>query len=73
MEEYFKNKKVVITGHTGFKGSWLSLWMSMLGAEVYGISISIPKNPSHFELLKLNLKASLRYPLSAAAVKKISK
>ena len=60
MEEYFKNKKVVITGHTGFKGSWLSLWMSMLGAEVYGISISIPTNPSHFELLKLNLKSDIR-------------
>ena len=41
MQEYFKNKKVLITGHTGFKGSWLSLWMSMLGAEVYGISISV--------------------------------
>ena len=60
MEEYFNNKKVLITGHTGFKGSWLSLWMSMLGAEVYGISISIPTNPSHFELLKLNLKSDIR-------------
>ena len=60
MEKYFKNKKVVITGHTGFKGSWLSLWMSMLGAEVYGISISVPTNPSHFELLKLNLKSDIR-------------
>ena len=60
MQEYFKNKKVLITGHTGFKGSWLSLWMSMLGAEVYGISISIPTEPSHFELLKLNIKDDIR-------------
>ena len=60
MQEYFKNKKVLITGHTGFKGSWLSLWMSMLGAEVHGISISIPTNPSHFELLNLNIKNDIR-------------
>ena len=60
MQEYFKNKKVLITGHTGFKGSWLSLWMSMLGAEVYGMSISIPTDPSHFELLSLNIKNDIR-------------
>ena len=60
MQEYFKNKKVLITGHTGFKGSWLSLWMSMLGAEVHGISISIPTDPSHFELLSLNIKNDIR-------------
>ena len=60
MQEYFKNKKVLITGHTGFKGSWLSLWMSMLGAKVYGVSISIPTNPSHFELLNLNIKNDIR-------------
>ena len=60
MQEYFKNKKVIITGHTGFKGSWLSLWMSMLGAEVSGISISIPTNPSHFELLNLKIKNDIR-------------
>ena len=34
----FKGKKIVITGHTGFKGSWLSLWLNYLGANVYGIS-----------------------------------
>ncbi len=60
MQEYFKNKKVLITGHTGFKGSWLSLWMSMLGAEVHGISISIPTDPSHFELLNLDIKNDIR-------------
>ena len=34
----FKNKKILITGHTGFKGSWLSLWLKNLGAEVMGVS-----------------------------------
>jgi len=45
----FKNKKVVITGHTGFKGVWLSLWMQRLGANVVGISDSVPTQPSHFD------------------------
>ena len=44
----FNNKKIVITGHTGFKGSWLSLWLKQLGAKVSGVSIDIPSMPSHF-------------------------
>ena len=36
-EVFWKNKKVLITGHTGFKGAWLSLWLQNLGAEVIGI------------------------------------
>lgn len=51
----YKGKKVLITGHTGFKGSWLSLWLSKLGAEVIGYSIDRPSNPSHFDLLNLNI------------------
>ncbi len=57
-KNHFKKKKVLITGHTGFKGSWLSLWMYCSGAKVLGISDSIPTKPSHFELLKLNRKIS---------------
>lgn len=45
----FKNKKIIITGHTGFKGSWLSIWLHSLGADVTGISLSVPTTPSHFE------------------------
>ena len=52
----FKNKKVLITGHTGFKGSWLTLWLVLLGAKVKGLSIDIPTKPSHFEVLKLKKK-----------------
>tara|TARA_B110000003_G_scaffold262752_1_gene285728 strand:- start:6544 stop:7650 length:1107 start_codon:yes stop_codon:yes gene_type:complete len=49
----FKNKKVLITGNTGFKGSWLSTWLIELGADVYGVSNNIPTKPSMFDELKL--------------------
>jgi CDP-glucose 4,6-dehydratase len=49
----FRNKKVLVTGNTGFKGSWLSLWLKELGAEVHGVSNQIPTTPSLFELAKL--------------------
>ena len=52
----FKNKTVVVTGHTGFKGSWLSLWLSLLGAKVIGISKSVPTKPSNFQILNLKKK-----------------
>ncbi len=52
----FKNKKILITGHTGFKGSWLTLWLVKLDAKVIGISDRIPTNPSHYQLLRLNKK-----------------
>lgn len=50
----FSGKKVLVTGHTGFKGSWLCLWLHSLGAEVYGISKSIVSEPNHFEAAGLN-------------------
>lgn len=49
----FKGKKVLITGHTGFKGSWLSIWLKTLGSEVSGLSIDIPTTPSHFDTAKI--------------------
>lgn len=49
--EIFKGKKVLITGHTGFKGSWLVALMRVAGAQIFGYSINIPTNPSLFELL----------------------
>ena len=52
----FKNKKVLVTGHTGFKGSWLTSWLVLLGAKVIGLSINIPSNPSHFKIIKLQNK-----------------
>ncbi|MDA0848655.1 MAG: CDP-glucose 4,6-dehydratase [Verrucomicrobia bacterium] len=47
----FKNKKVLVTGHTGFKGSWLCAWLKQLGAEIIGMSDSVPSEPAHFEVL----------------------
>jgi CDP-glucose 4,6-dehydratase len=44
----FRGAKVIITGHTGFKGSWLSVWLTQLGAQVTGVSIDIPSDPSNF-------------------------
>ena len=50
----FKGKNVVITGHTGFKGSWLTAWLNMLGAKITGISLDVPTTPSHFNSLKVS-------------------
>jgi CDP-glucose 4,6-dehydratase len=52
----FKNKTVIVTGHTGFKGSWLAQWLVLLGANVVGISNAVPTKPSHFELINLKKK-----------------
>ena len=52
----YNNKNVLITGHTGFKGSWLSSWLIKLGANVTGISNEIPTSPSMFEELNLSNK-----------------
>tara|TARA_B100000242_G_C43037132_1_gene483560 strand:- start:289 stop:1371 length:1083 start_codon:yes stop_codon:yes gene_type:complete len=48
----FKNKKVIVTGNSGFKGSWLCQWLLLLEAKVIGISLNTPTTPSHFKLLK---------------------
>tara|TARA_B100001123_G_C15273459_1_gene1011203 strand:+ start:194 stop:1297 length:1104 start_codon:yes stop_codon:yes gene_type:complete len=50
----FKNSNVIVTGHTGFKGSWLVAWLKNLGANVMGLSINEPTKPSHFKVSKIN-------------------
>ncbi len=47
---FWKDKKIFLTGHTGFKGSWLSLWLYSLGAKVTGYALKPPTDPSLFEL-----------------------
>ena len=47
--EAFRGKRVLVTGHTGFKGGWLSLWLAEMGAEVTGVALSPPEGPSLFE------------------------
>lgn len=51
---FFHGKKVFLTGHTGFKGSWLTLWLLKLGAEVHGYALEPPTEPSLFNLLGFN-------------------
>ena len=51
----YRNKRVLVTGHTGFKGSWLILWLKTLGANVIGYSLSAPTAPNHFDRLDLDL------------------
>ncbi|MDD4993351.1 MAG: CDP-glucose 4,6-dehydratase [Paludibacter sp.] len=51
--DIYRNKRVLVTGNTGFKGSWLCTWLISLGAKVYGISKDIPSQPSMFEELGL--------------------
>ncbi len=58
----YEGKTVFITGHTGFKGSWLCEWLLFMGAEVVGYSLDAPTEPSHFAALQLGdrLKADIR-------------
>ena len=50
----YKNKKVLVTGTTGFKGSWLSYWLSILGARVIGVGLKLKNGSILFKALKLN-------------------
>ena len=56
LKKTFYNKTVIVIGHTGFKGSWLSLWLKILEAKVIGISINIFPDQSHFKAIKLQNK-----------------
>ena len=51
--QFWTGKRVLLTGHTGFKGSWLSLWLQSLGAQVVGYALTPPTHPSLFEVAKV--------------------
>lgn len=62
---FWKGRRVLLTGHTGFKGAWLSLWLASMGAEVTGFSLDVPTEPSLFELARageemLDLRGDVR-------------
>lgn len=63
---FYKNKKVLVTGHTGFKGSWLSIWLYELGAEVVGVSLGTNSEKDNFVLsgignkIKADIRADIR-------------
>jgi len=54
LSSFYKDRRVLVTGHTGFKGGWLSLWLYSLGAKVHGISLAPDSNPNLFELSGLS-------------------
>ena len=64
----YGGRRVLVTGNTGFKGAWLGLWLSRLGAEVTGFSDTIPTRPSHFERLALAYPTIFGDIADAAAV-----
>lgn len=49
----FDGKTVIVTGHTGFKGAWLTAWLKQLGAKVVGVALDPPTNPSHFDAAQI--------------------
>ena len=60
----YKNRTVLVTGHTGFKGSWLVYWLNQMGANIIGYSLDSPTKLNHFELLDLDI-VSIKWSLTA--------
>lgn len=54
--DIYRGKKILLTGHTGFKGSWLAYWLTQLGAEVYGLALPPDTEPNHWTALKLSMR-----------------
>ncbi len=62
--QVFNKRRVLITGHNGFKGSWLAQWLSLLGAEVHGLSVNPPTNPNHWSHLNLKIESEHNIDIS---------
>jgi len=52
--KFYRGKRVFLTGHTGFVGSWLAIWLNLLGSRVYGFALEPPTSPSLFESVQLS-------------------
>lgn len=71
--DIYRNKTVLVTGNTGFKGSWLTLWLHKLGANVVGYALQPPTKPSMFKLLKLknkieDLRSDVRWEIMLGSI-----
>ncbi len=53
--DVYRGRRVLLTGHTGFKGSWLALWLSGLGAKITGLALPPETQPNHWDLLSLDI------------------
>ncbi len=73
MKRFWKNKRVLITGHSGFKGTWLSIWMKILGAEVTGISLPPLNKRNIFTIIDLKKKIDKNVFLNIKDKKKLEK
>ena len=70
--KYFRNKKVLITGHTGFKGSWLVYWLNLYGAKIVGVSNKVITTPSNFKANKIDKKCkSYFFDITDKKLKKV--
>jgi CDP-glucose 4,6-dehydratase len=75
--DFWKGRRVLLTGHTGFKGAWLSLWLQSLGAKVTGFSNDVPTQPSLYELAKVgegmeSIEGDVRDPEALAAAMSVA-
>ena len=66
----YKNRRVLVSGHTGFKGSWLCKWLNNLGAEVYGYSLLPNTEPNHFDLSNPSVNSCINNIIDFNSVKK---
>jgi CDP-glucose 4,6-dehydratase len=73
--DFWRDRRVLLTGHTGFKGAWLSLWLQSLGARVTGFAVDVPTQPSLYALARVaegmeSIEGDVRDPAAVAAAVK---
>ncbi|MGI8730415.1 MAG: NAD-dependent epimerase/dehydratase family protein, partial [Solirubrobacteraceae bacterium] len=70
--DFWRDRAVLLTGHSGFKGAWLALWLRSLGARVSGLADGVPTEPSLYELARVagdlaEFRADVRDPVAVLA------